>query len=815
MKVFKFGGSSVATPDRIKGIVQLIIDRAEAENCRAVVFSAFGGVTDHLIEMATLAASGRTDYTDHFKNLENRHLEAVRALVDIHHQSNTMAVIKMMLNDLDDILQGIHLIKELSPRSKDFIMSFGERLSNLIISRALTSAGFDNEFLDARTLIKTNNAFGSAVVKEEATHFNIRTHFDKHPLLQIVTGFVASTDKDETTTLGRGGSDYTASILGAALEVEEVQIWTDVDGVLTADPRKVARAFPVESMTYEEALEMSHFGAKVIYPPTIQPLMARGIPIRIKNTFNPSGNGTLITEDAQPGDYAIKGISSIDDVSLVRLQGAGMVGVAGVAQRIFGTMARNTINVILISQASSEYSVCFAVRPEDAIFARETLEEEFANEIQNGRITEVTIEDSLCVIAVVGENMRATPGIAGKVFQSLGQNGVNISAIAQGSSELNISMVIQQSDEQKALTAIHDAFFLAGLKTLNLFVVGAGLIGGTLIDMIMRQRKYLCDELMLDIRVVGVSTSKKMYFDLNGLDSDDWRNKLQSSGGSMDIENYIDHMRLLNLPNSIFVDCTSSEDISNRYHEILDASISVVTPNKKAASGPQEYYNEIRALAIRNNVRYHYETNVGAGLPVIRTIRDFVSTGDEILRIQGVLSGTLSYILNTFEGDTTFSEIVTKARELGYTEPDPRDDLNGMDIARKILILAREAGHKLELADVAVERILPDSYFDGGSVDEFLKKLPQADKDLTAKRDNAVKNGKKLRYVAEVVDGKASVRLLEVDANHPAYGLQTTDNLVLVNSRCYHERPLVVMGPGAGPDVTASGVLADIIKTTG
>jgi bifunctional aspartokinase / homoserine dehydrogenase 1 len=814
MKVYKFGGSSVGTPERIKGIIRLIMDRAEGEECRAVVFSAFQGVTDQLIETANLAAAGRPDYTDLLKTIENRHLDAVRALIDIHHQSNTMAVIKMMLNDLDDILQGIFLIKELSPRSRDFIMSFGERLSNLIISRALTSSGYDNEFLDARSVIRTNAAFGNAVVQQDVTHARIRAHFEEHPLLQIVTGFIASTDRDETTTLGRGGSDYTASILGAALNADEVQIWTDVDGVLTADPRKVPRAFPVDTMTYEEALEMSHFGAKVIYPPTIQPLMSRSIPIRIKNTFNPDSPGTLITADAQPSEFPIKGISSIDDISLIRLQGSGMVGVAGVAQRIFGAMARNGISVILISQASSEYSVCFAVRPEDALRARTVLEEEFENEINARRISEVAIEDGLCIIAVVGENMRATPGIAGRVFQSLGQNGVNISAIAQGSSELNISMVIQRDDERKALGAIHDAFFLSGVKSLNLFVAGTGTIGGKLIDMIQRQRKTLCDDLMLDLRVVGMANSRRMYFDLNGMDSSEWRKTLDNAGGPMDLDAFIAHMFELNLPNSIFVDCTSSEIMATRYLELLENSISVVTPNKKAASGPYPLYAELRKTALRSNVKYHYETNVGAALPMIRTVRDMATSGDEIHRIEGVLSGTISYLLNSLVEGTRFSDIVGEARILGYTEPDPRDDLNGMDMARKMLILARESGLTLEIGDVEIGALLPDRFFAAESVDAFMRMLPEIDDWFEDKRLNAAEKGKVLRYVGRIEGGRAQTELIEVGPEHPMYALRATDNLMMVFSRCYSERPMVVMGPGAGPEVTASGVLADIIKVS-
>lgn len=811
MKVFKFGGSSVGSPQRIKGIVELLKATAVEQNCRAVVFSAFQGVTDQLIEVAQLAAVGRIDYTDQVKALESRHIEAVRELVDIHLQSSTIAQVKMLMNDLDDILQGIYLIKELSPRSRDFILSFGERLSALIVSRALTSAGVDNEFLDARSVIRTDNKFGNAAVIEEKTHALIQAHFAAHPLLQIVTGFIASTEHYETTTLGRGGSDYTASILGAALAADEVQIWTDVDGVLTADPRKVTSSFPVESMTYEEALEMSHFGAKVIYPPTIQPLMVRSIPIRIMNTFNPTGRGTLISSDAEPGPFAIKGISSIDDVSLIKVQGAGMVGVAGVAHRIFGAMARHGISVILISQASSEYSVCFAVRPEDAMAARTLLVDEFEVEIRTGKISEVTIEDQLCIIAIVGENMRATPGIAGSIFQALGENGVNISAIAQGSSELNISVVIAREDERKALTAIHDSFFLSGRKTLNLFLFGAGAVGGALVDMIRRQRKELGDLLKLDLRVAGVANSRKMYFDLNGLDNENWRETLLNSGGQSSLDGFLEHMRQLNLPNSVFVDCTSSPEVANRYVEVLESSISVVTASKKAASGPMELYRAIHEAAQSNHVCYHYETNVGASLPVIKLVRDVRRSGDHLRKIDALMSGTTNYILDSLMQGGVFSEIVTKARELGYTEPDPRDDLNGMDIARKILILAREAGHELELSDVKVSRLLPELYYQAGSVDEFMSSLKQLDADFAKKRDAALSEGKALRYIARFENGQASVGLETVGTGHPAFGMRDTDSMLMLYTETYGERPMVLSGPGAGAEITARGVLADII----
>ncbi|MCH8485693.1 MAG: bifunctional aspartate kinase/homoserine dehydrogenase I [Candidatus Cyclonatronum sp.] len=812
MRILKFGGSSVATPQRILDVVN-IVSKARERNCRAVVFSAFGGVTDQLIAMARQAESGDEDFTRSFKELELRHISAARELISVANQSQVMGQVKMMLNELEDVLQGIQLVGEFTPRTLDFIMSFGERLSNYIISRTLTDRGIPAGYLDARTVIRTDDRFGQALADMETTRELLGKHFAKHPEVQIVTGFIGSTNKGVTTTLGRGGSDLTASILGACLDAEAIEIWTDVSGIMTADPRKVRKAFPVQHVTYEEAQEMSHFGAKVIYPPTMQPAMAQNIPIWIKNTFAPDAIGTLVSGEPDKTELPVKGISSIGHVALVRVQGAGMIGVVGVAQRIFGALAKAGINTILISQASSEHSVCFAVSPEQAALSRQVIMAEFDFEVQRGRISDVIVEDNMCVVAVVGENMRSTPGIAGKVFQALGRNGVNVSAIAQGSSELNISVVISRKDEQKALIAIHDAFFLSGLKTVNLFFIGVGLIGSTAIDMLHKQREKLRETLKVDLRIIGMCNSRKMLFDLNGLDDDGWKQQLEAKGGPMTPDTFLKHTAELNLPNSIIVDCTSSEEIASAYERILKNSISIVTPNKKACSGSMSRYLALHREAARRDVSFLYETNVGAGLPLIKTLQEMHHTGDSIHSVEGVLSGTLSYLFNEYDGSRPFSQLVAEAREKGFTEPDPRDDLNGMDVARKLLILAREIGLSLELADISMEPLLPASLFEAPDTETFLKDLPSVDDAFKARYEQARDAGKKLRYIAKVDANGARISLQQVEQSHPCYGLQSTDNLILIHSDCYSNRPMVVAGPGAGPKVTASGVVADIIKS--
>ncbi len=814
MKILKFGGSSVGNAEKIKNVTEIIKQSIKENKKIAVIFSAFHKVTDELIKMSQSASEANQDYLEMFKKLEDRHINIARQVLAVKNQSSVLAQLKLNLNELEDVLHGVYLVKELSPRTQDFILSFGERLSAFIISNSLKDNNLDCEFLDSRLLIKTDETFGNAKVDLALTYKNIKKYFESHSKTQIITGFIGSTFNNETSTLGRGGSDYSASIFGAALNVKEIEIWTDVDGVLTADPKKVKKAFPLKSMTYEEAMELSHFGAKVIHPPTMQPALEKKIPIRIKNTFNPSFEGTIINGKSNSHNFSIKGISSIDEIALLRIQGGGMIGVAGIAQRIFTALASKQINIILITQASSEHSLCIAIMPKFAALARKAIQEELYYEIKEKLIYEPLIENNLSIIAVVGENMRKTPGISGKVFQALGKNGVNIVAIAQGSSELNISTVIPKDDEAKALNALHDAFFLSIAKTVNLYVVGTGLIGGTLLNQITNQAEFLAREYLLNVKVIGLANSRKMLIDSNYIDSSNWEKPLFDKGTKTNLDAFIDEMKKLNMPNSIFVDCTASDKVVARYKEILDSSISIVTPNKKANSSSFKYYQELKTAAIKHNVRFLYETNVGAGLPIISTLKDLVSSGDKVLKIEGVLSGTLSFIFNSFTKGKVFSQIVKEAKAKGYTEPDPREDLKGQDVARKLLILARETGLSLELEDIKVENLVPKNARQSKSVEDFFKKLELSDNYFESKRKSAEKKGNAIRYIALLENDKAKITLQEVNKDHPFYSLSGSDNILALTTKHYQDRPIVIKGPGAGADVTAAGVFSDIIRTS-
>ncbi|HSR17095.1 MAG TPA: bifunctional aspartate kinase/homoserine dehydrogenase I, partial [Ignavibacteriaceae bacterium] len=692
MEILKFGGSSIGSADRINNVVEIIKNSKKKSGKIAVVFSAFHGITDKLIKLSKLAAKGDQAYLDLCKEIEEIHLNTIKKIISVRNQSSVLTHVKLTLNELEDVIHGVYLVKELSLRTLDFIMSFGERISAYIISKVFEDRNIESEFLDSRDLIITDTTYGSARVIFDQTNEKIKKHFDEHKKLQIITGFIASSLEGQTTTLGRGGSDYTASIFAAALKAKEIEIWTDVDGVLTADPKKVKKAFSIKSLTYEEAMELSHFGAKVIHPPTMQPALNKKIPIRIKNTFNPSFDGTIISEKGDSKNFSIKGISSIDDIALLRIQGSGMIGVAGIARRIFGALAAKKVSVILISQASSEHSICFAVLPQYSEDAKRAIEDELRFEIKDKLVSEILTEKNLSIIAVVGENMRKTPGISGKVFQALGRNGINVVAIAQGSSELNISAVVPKVDEEKALNALHDAFFLTTSKTVNIFLVGTGLIGSTLLKQINHQKNYLSEEYNLSFKVIAIANSKKMVFDTNGSDTDNWKETLREKGSKTNLDKFVDSMKSLNLPNSIFVDCTASEEVTLYYTDILKSAISVVTPNKRANSKDYSFYQSTKDAARKHNVRFLYETNVGAGLPIIGTLKDLVSSGDRVDKIEGVLSGTLSYIFNSFAENKKFSNIIKEAKEKGYTEPDPREDLNGLDVPRKLVILAREIG---------------------------------------------------------------------------------------------------------------------------
>lgn len=813
MKVLKFGGSSVAKPERIRNIVDILKSYyAEGEHF-TVVFSAFGGVTDMLIQMSELAASGKETYQDLFEEFSDRHSKAVEELLSADYQKEVIPQLDRNHEVLRNLLHGIFLVREASPRTMDYVLSFGERNAAFIISFVLQQAGIKSAYLDARKIIKTDKKFNSAKVDFELTYQKIRAYYTEHPEVQIVTGFIASAKGGLTTTLGRGGSDYTASLIAAGLKAKVIEIWTDVDGVLTADPRKVKKAFTIKNMTYAEAMEMSHFGAKVIYPPTIQPALQNQIPLYIKNTFNPTFRGTYISSISDPEGAPVKGISSVSQIALLTLSGSGLFGVPGIAARLFGALAQASINIILITQGSSEHSISFAVEPQSARKAKRQVEEAFQYELDRKIVDPVKIEEDLSVVAIIGENMRYRTGISGRLFQALGKNGINIIAIAQGSSELNISVVIPQSDETKALNALHEAFFLSGTQELHLFMVGVGLIGSTLLKQLKAQTAFLKEKRSLEIKVVGLANTKKMIFAKDGIDLDNWQTPLAESEAVSDLPIFIARMKEMNLTNSIFIDNTANEKIASYYESILEHSISISTPNKIATSSSFLQYQRLKTIANKRGVAFRYETNVGAGLPVISTLNDLIGSGDEILQIQGVLSGSLSYIFNHFTGERPFSKIVAEAKELGYTEPDPRTDLSGMDVRRKILILAREAGWPLEQEDVKVASILPPAVEAAESVDEFFTELAAHNDHFENLRATAAADGKVLRMIASLDEsGKARIALETVGTDSPFYFLSGSDNMIVFVTARYQDRPLVVRGPGAGAEVTAAGVFAEIIS---
>ena len=812
MKVLKFGGTSVGSVENIKLVIDILEKSISKGERTAVVFSAMGGATNRLIEIGRMAAAGNQEYFELLKVVEERHFATIRGLINVKQQSTTFANIKGLFNELEDILRGVSLIRELTDRTMDLIMSFGERLSTTIIAEALKNRGVKAEFCDARQLIRTNAHFGMADVDFKTTNRQILEHFAKASALQCITGFIAATPDGITTTLGRGGSDYTASIFGAALDAQIIEIWSDVDGMMTADPRKVPNAFTIPSISYAEAMELSHFGAKVIYPPSLQPAFAKNIPLKILNTFNTGFEGTLVDRAANHKQYAITGISSIDDMALVNIQGSGMIGVAGISARLFTTLSENSISVILISQASSEHSICFTIDPRNAERAQVVLEKAFEKEMASGDIDSIAIEKNVSIIAIVGEGMRKSSGVSGKLFSVLGKNGINIIATAQGSSELNISVVISKNDLSKALNAIHGVFFLSETRSLNLFIVGVGLIGGTLLEQVGSQSAFLSGQRLLKLNVAGLSNTKKMLLEPGGIAPDHWRDELAAHGVKTSIPAFVDRIIELNLPNSVFVDCTSDKDIVQHYGTLLDASISVVTPNKLANSGKYEEYQRLQRTALQRGVKFLYETNVGAGLPIINTIQGLMDSGDKFIKIEAILSGTLSYIFNTFGPGVRFVDVVREAKAKGYTEPDPRDDLSGTDVARKILILAREVGVPMEPEDVKIAQLLPDNCLQAPTVEAFFAELEKSNEFFEGLLDGAKAKNGVLRYIATLENDRATVELRAVDDKHPFYNLSGSDNIVSFTTDRYKDRPLVVKGPGAGAEVTASGVFADIMS---
>lgn len=812
MKILKFGGTSVGSVSSIETLLKILKYEVQATDKPVVVLSAMSGVTNLLLGMAEGAAEGK-EFTEGLAELERRHFDVVRSLLSVQNQNPAFTRLKIYFNQLEELLQGILTLLELTPKTRDLVLSYGERCSTLMIGKIAAQHFPGAVSVDASDLIKTDSSFGQAKVNTELSELLIRNfyHANKDKLI-LVTGFIASNDANQITTLGRGGSDYTAAIFGAALNAEEIQIWTDVNGMMTADPRMVTKAFSLPELTYTEAMELSYFGAKVIYPPTMIPAFLKKIPIVIKNTFEVDFEGTVIRHDCKPSNLAIKGISSINNISILNLEGSGMVGKAGFSGRLFSMLAREQINVILITQSSSEHSITFAVSPADAEKAQKLIRQEFELELIAKKLEEPAIEADLAIIAIVGENMKQTPGVSGKLFHALGRNGINVRAIAQGSSEYNISVIISANDLAKALNAVHDGFFTQLTKTLHAFCLGTGNIGTTLFKQLNAHTGYLQQNNGIQVKIVGISNTRKMVFNTDGISLDNWQQELQASHKQADLGEFVSTMKSMNLPNCVFIDNTASPKPVEFYEQVFNANISVVTCNKIGNSASYKQYKTFRDAAKQHGVDFFYETNVGAGLPIVRTLKDLMNSGDRVAKIEAILSGTISFIFNNFKGDASFHDVVKLAQDKGYTEPDPRDDLRGTDFMRKILILARDAGYQMEASDVVIDSILPKACLEAATVEDFYAALKAEDTFFANLKAEAENNGKVLRYIGKLEDGKAAISLQMVDENHPFFTLSGSDNIISFTTDRYKERPLVVKGPGAGAEVTAAGVFADLIN---
>jgi bifunctional aspartokinase / homoserine dehydrogenase 1 len=847
MRVLKFGGSSVANAENIRRVEAIVRRTIEKDNC-ILVLSALQGTTDALIEAGRLAERGDSAYLPKLRQIGERHSVEARKLFDATTSAGRTgrdrlrgrAVETQTINppaeqipadlkdfldssqrELESICEGVLRIRELSSRTLDRILSFGELISTRIVSAYLAAAGLENTWKDSREMISTDSNFGFAAVDFPKTNRSASEYFDADSsCLFIMPGFIGSDEKGTTTTLGRGGSDYTAAILAAALDADVLEIWTDVSGMMSADPRFVRNVQPIPRITYREAMELSHFGAKVIYPPTIQPVMVKGIPLWVKNTFDPDNAGTLIEpETFEDGKDIIRGITSIDKITILNLEGSGMVGIPGFSRRLFDALSRSQINVILITQSSSEHSICVAVEDKFGRLAKTAVDREFEHEIAVGKIDPLRVENGFSILALVGDNMRSHTGISGRMFSSLGQNGINIHAIAQGSSERNISAVISTADVRKAVNTLHEEFFSDGSKQVNVFIAGVGTVGSRLLEQFRQQKDYLLERLRLNVRVIALANSRTMVADDEGIELEDWRELLSSkvghnnleppaSAGGHDLSGLIIEK---NLRNSIFVDITASESIVSMYPELLERSVSVVACNKVACSSDYETYVRLKDLAREYNSNFFFETNVGAGLPVINTLNDLLRSGDRVNRIEAVLSGTLNFVFNNYDGSRKFADVVRQAQSEGYTEPDPRLDLSGTDVARKILILAREAGYKLEMEDIENISFLPEACL-SGSVDDFYAEMAKIEGHFRGLLEGAESRGLKLKYIASFDNGKASVGLQSIGPDHNFANLSGKDNAVLFYTDRYSEQPLVIKGAGAGADVTAAGVFADVIR---
>lgn len=807
MKVLKFGGTSVGNAENIQRVKNILMGQDEDV---IVVVSALGGITDKILSAAKMAAIGTGYFQAELTEINTRHIDTIQKLFEGKKCDEVISQVNVLLEELERIVQGVSLIGELTPKTLDKIVGFGERISSLIISEYIPGA----QWFDSSKLIRTNSDFGKAIVDFETTNRFIQEAFESFSGIAVVPGFISSNDAGEYTTLGRGGSDYTGAIMAAAVDASSLEIWTDVNGFMTADPRVISKAYTIKMLSYSEAMELSHFGAKVIYPPTILPVYKKNIPVRIKNTMEPDAEGTLITESKLNGkELPIKGISSISNITLITIQGLGMVGVTGISARLFGALAKQNINVILISQASSENSISFAIDTSSAVKAEAAIRQEFDREIQLDQINKISIESDLAIVAIVGENMKHATGVAGKLFHTIGKNGVNINAIAQGASELNISWVVKVSDLRKTLNVVHESFFLSENVELNVFLLGMGLVGGNLLEQIRQQQPKLLKEKHLKIKLAGVANSRKMLFNRDGIDIATFREKLQAEGQDSSLDGFKNEIIKLNMYNSIFVDCTANDQAAGLYAELLNANVSIVTANKVAASSEYENYALLKKIAKRKGVKFLFETNVGAGLPIITTLNDLVNSGDTILKIEAVLSGTLNFIFNTISESVPLSQTIRMAKEQGYAEPDPRIDLSGVDVARKLLILVRESGYQFDMKDIKINRFIPEKYF-AGTVDDFWNTIPEMDAEFEANRKKLAAEGRFWRFVAKFENGKAEIGLQEITAGHPFADLQGSNNLVMFTTERYHDFPMIIKGYGAGAAVTAAGVFADIIRVS-
>ena len=807
MKVLKFGGTSVGSVASILSL-QKIVEKEAKHQPIIVVVSALGGITDQLIATSQLALKGDESCKTEFDSIVARHHKMIDAIItDPHDRESLFNNVDSLFEQLQSIYYGVFLIHDLSHKTEDTIVSYGERLSSRIVATLIRGA----KWFDSRKFIKTEEKQGKRSLDSELTNKLVLDTFSDLPRISLVPGFIAQDrDSGDITNLGRGGSDYTASILAASLNAEVLEIWTDVDGFMTADPRVIKSAYTINELSYAEAMELCNFGAKVVYPPTIYPVCVKNIPIKVKNTFNPDGKGTIIKSHVENNQKPIKGLSSIKGTTVITVTGLSMVGVVGVNRRIFSSLANNGISVFLVSQAASENNTSIGVKDEDADNAVRVLNDEFRLEIEDGRMFPMHAESGLATVAIVGENMRRTPGISGKLFEVLGRSGISIIAIAQGASEMNISFVVKGTDLRKALNVLHDSLFLSEYKVLNLFICGVGTVGGMLIEQIKSQYEELKQNSNLKLKVVGIASSKNAIFNRDGLNLDNYREELKASEPS-NPEHLRDVILQMNIFNSVFVDCTASQDVAALYQSLLENNISVIAANKIAASGKYEDYYHLKQTAIQRGVKFRFETNVGAGLPIIGTINDLRNSGDKILKIEAVLSGTLNFIFNEIGAETPFSETVKRAKEQGYSEPDPRIDLSGKDVVRKLVILTREAGYKVEQEDVEKHLFVPNDYFQG-SVEDFWKRLPELDANFEQRREKLAEEGKRWRFVATMDHGKTNVALKEVDSNHPFYNLEGSNNIVLLTTDRYKEYPMQIQGYGAGASVTAAGVFANIMS---